>query len=67
MNKRGFVLMDGLLALLILSTLAGLTISCFRLASGYERGFADYRRNSEAYYQDVFGEIGGCECRQGAL
>lgn len=64
MSKQGFVLVDGLLALLILSVLAGLTVACFNVAAGYERGFEKYRIESEDYYRDVFCGIGACVCHQ---
>lgn len=64
MNNKGFLLVDALVNIIIVTSLSLLCIAMFKQFDNYYDGFENYIEKSNEEYEYLFMRINGCDtCR----
>lgn len=61
LNKKGFVLLDSLICVLITSILCLTCYSLFISINNYDDGYKEYIQQSNENLQETYNSIGECE------
>lgn len=61
LNKKGFILLDSLICVLITSLLCVTCYSLFLSANNYDDGYIEYIDKSNSNIEQIFNEINECE------
>lgn len=61
MNKKGFLLIDSLLTVFIVSSICLLCFSIYKLIGKYEEGYMNYQSISNDEYENIFNNLPICE------
>ncbi len=61
LSNKGFLLIDALLSVFIVSCVCILCFSIFRIIDNYEKGFTEYQKNSNRHYEMIFQDLPECE------
>ncbi|MBR2577920.1 MAG: hypothetical protein IKE38_03215 [Erysipelotrichaceae bacterium] len=60
MNKEGFMLLDAMLSIAIVSVLALMCFSIYRVIDNDERVMEEYYQKNNESYELLFGSLGDC-------
>lgn len=61
MNKKGFLLTDSLISVVVISAMAIFCISLFSAYSNYQTGYENYLEETNDRYKEIFWELEQCE------
>lgn len=61
MNKRGFLLLDALLNVFIVSIIVSLCLYVYEAINYAQSGFNDYLTNENDSYEQIFNSLSECE------
>ena len=61
MNKKGFLLVDSLISVLIVSSTAIMSFGVFRNVKNYYEGYDNYQKEVAENYESIFSELTKCE------
>lgn len=62
---RGFILIDALVAVFLLTAICFLCFSASEMIMKYEEGYRRYQELSDLHYEEIFRSLEGCEaCRE---
>lgn len=61
MNNKGFLLLDSLVNILIVSLLCVLCFAIYKAVDNYDEGYLNYLNNSNQDYEYLYNNLGECE------
>lgn len=61
MNNRGFLLIDSLITLIVVSTMSILCISIFNAVNNYQEGYLTYKEETNNVLSDIYSSLNKCE------
>lgn len=61
MNKRGFLLLDALLNVFVVSIIVSLCLYVYEAINYAQSGFNDYLANENDSYEQIFNSLSECE------
>lgn len=61
MNKNGFLLLDSLVSVVIVSSLCFLCASTYQNVINYYEGYNSYQEKIKEEYEDIYSILGECE------
>jgi len=61
---KGFILIDALAAVFLLTAVCYLCFSASRSIAAYEEGYRRYQERSDLRYEEIFRSLEGCEACQ---
>lgn len=61
MNKKGFLLVDALITIFIVSAMSLLCVAVFKSINEYEEGYLSYKEETNAKLQNLYNSLGVCE------
>ena len=61
MNKKGFLLVDSLITIFIVSVMALLCIAIFESIDNYKKGYQDYKEETNERLNNLYNSLGVCE------
>lgn len=61
MNKKGFLLVDSLITIFIVSTMALLCIAIFESINNYKEGYQNYKEETNERLNNLYNSLGACE------
>lgn len=61
MNKKGILLLDSLISLIVVSCLAILSLCLFTSINNYSNGYDDYQVRICEKYEDIYSNLAVCE------
>lgn len=61
MKNRGFLLIDSLITVVIVSAMSLLCISIFTSLDKYEEGYENYKNENSNQINEIYDELGVCE------
>lgn len=61
MNKKGFLLLDSLVSVVIVATLCLLCASTYQNVSNYYDGYHTYKNRMKEEYENIYSMLGVCE------
>lgn len=60
-SSKGFLLIDSLLTVFIVSSICLLCFSIYKLITNYEKGYLNYQMLSNEDYENIFNDFSICE------
>ena len=61
MNKKGFLLLDSLVSVVIVVSLSLLCVSTYQNVSNYYDGYHTYKNRLKEEYENIYSMLGECE------
>lgn len=61
MNKNGFLLVDSLITVAIVSIMSLLCIQIYKATINYEEGYRKYKEEINELYDELYYNLGECE------
>ena len=61
MNKKGFLLIDSLVSIVIVVSICFLCASTYQNVNNYHDGFDSYKEKIKQKYEDIYSSLGECE------
>lgn len=61
MNKKGFLLVDSLITVIVVSISCYLCMYTYKLIDNYEKGYLNYKERINESYFEIFNNLGKCE------
>ena len=61
MNKKGFLLIDSLVNIIIVSILCTLCLMSYQNVSSYYDGYDLYKEETNSRYEEIYSKLGVCE------
>jgi len=59
-KKKGFVLIDSLICIAIVTVMCLLCFSLFTVINSFNTGYKDYQMKSNEHYDEIFNSVGEC-------
>ena len=61
MNKKGFLLVDSLITIFIVSAMSILCITIFKSINNYKEGYQSYKEETNERLNNLYNSLGVCE------
>lgn len=61
MNKKGVLLLDSLISLIVVSCLAILSLCIFTSINNYSDGYDNYQKRISEKYENIYANLAVCE------
>jgi len=59
-KKKGFILVDSLICIGIVTTMCLLCFSLFVVINSFNKGYPEYQMKSNEHYEEIFNSVGEC-------